>query len=55
MMQFNTQNPVFVALIGTTGFLQSFINYTTPLVQLLISICTLLYVFQKWRNEKNKK
>lgn len=49
-----TENPAFVYLISATGFLQNFIDYTTPLIQLLISLFTLLFVYQRWRNEKKK-
>lgn len=50
----HNDNPVIVALVGATGIFQSFFEFSTPLVQLLISIFTLLFVFQRWRNEKKK-
>lgn len=50
----NNNNPFFVSLVGATGFVQNYIDYASDGVQLLISLMTLLYVFQKWRNEKKK-
>lgn len=48
------ENPLIVSLIASIGVFQSFIDYATPATQFLISFFTVLYVFQKWRNERKK-
>jgi len=57
----NIANPVISIPIGIGGLYQSFIDWSTPLIQYLILICTLIVVlhsamkilFGKKRKEKH--
>lgn len=45
-------NDKVVTSVAAFGFFQNFFDYANPIIQFLIALCTLSYVYKKQKNHK---